>query len=209
MKGIVNFAAGAIAGSIVTFVATRISLKRKYQKKYDADISAIKDTNQLMAERKARKQENEAKSDEEKSDEKEDENSDAPFKKGGFIKPKVEIEDYGGEDDDIGEFENDMNDRNYYGQIQDILKKEGKPYNIEREEFEENTGFDKVDVTYDQSREEYIDERTGEQLEDGAILLGWQEGCLDDDLAWPDDGLYYIRNERISTDFCVTKVAVI
>lgn len=209
MKGIVGFVAGAAIGSAITFVATRLSLKSKYQKKYDADILAIKDTNQLMAERKAKKQEGENKGETEKSDEKEDENSDAPFKKGGFIKPKVEIEDYGGEDDDIGEFENDMTDRNYYSQLQDILKKEGKPYNITCEEFEDNTGFDKVDVTYDQSREEYIDERTGEPLEDGAIVLGWEAGCLDDDRAWPDDGLYYIRNERISTDFCVTKVAVI
>lgn len=208
MKGIIGFIAGAAIGSAVTFVATRLSLKKKYQKKYDEEIGAIKDTNKLMAERKAKKSKAETDSSE-TAEEESSEDNDVPFKKGGFIKPKVEILDPGGEDDDIGEFENDKVARDYYSQLQGILKKEGKPYNITCEDYEETRGFDKVEVTYNEAREEFVDERTGELMDDGPEIMGWSEGCLDDDRAWPDDGLYYIRNERLSTDFCVTKVAVV
>lgn len=208
MRGVIGFVAGLTVGAVGGFFAAKFALKKSYDKKLETEIGSIKDTANLMAERKAKKKAEQTKTEDTAKPEVKDDDDD--FSPKVFVKPIVEIDDYGGEDDDIGEFENDVPSpsRDYYGQLQDILKKEGKPYNIEREEYEDNRNFEKVDVTYDTSREEFVNDRTGELMEDGAILLGYDAGCLDDDRAWPDDGLYYIRNERLSTDYCVSKVAV-
>lgn len=202
MKGIIGFAAGLVVGSVGGYFVARFKLKKHFQAELDSEIDAIKDTKEELRKRKERKEEQEkAKQileeyggDTEKFEEQDDvlEESDS-----------VEI---GGEDDDIGEFEADTD---YYSGLKDIMKKEGRPYNITAEEFEDNkSGFDKCYITYNEATETVSDNQTGMVLDDGWYNIGGDSGCVDDDRCY-SDGFFYVRNERISTDFCIDKCSVV
>lgn len=210
MKGIIGLAAGLVVGFAGGYLTGRKALKKKFQAKLDNEISAIKDTQDELRKRKERKLQTEKAEKAEKAAEEYSGESEQE-------KPKIYIStdppkensesefDPGGEDDDIGEFEADKK----YAGLKEILKKDGKPYNITAEEFEANENkFDKVYVTYNSARDLVTDNQTGMTLDDGWYLIGGDAGCIEDDRMY-DDGFYYVRNERISTDFCVDKCSVV
>lgn len=202
MKGIIGLAAGLLIGFGSGFLTGKKVLKKKFQAKLDEEISAIKDTqNELQKRRESKKKAEMAeKAVEEYKSEKE------PSKPQIYISTDGESEvDPGGEDDDIGEFEAD----NRYMSLKEILKKDDKPYNITAEEFEANSNkFDKSYVTYNSARDLVTDNQTGMTLDDGWCHIGGDAGCIDDDRVY-DDGFYYVRNERLSTDFCIDKCSVV
>ena len=225
MKGIIGFIAGTVVGGVTGYIIANKRLKKIYNNELTKQVNDIKATNEALIKRKENKPPIAVtkKPEAPKVEAKPDKN---PYAYASQTKEEVyasyskvqqqkseektdesDEEDYGGEDDDIGELEEEEPENPYEG-LQEILKKEGRPYNITAYEFEKRNGFDKVEVTYNVSNELVTDDRTGMTLEDGWRDCGGDSSCLDDDKCY-EDGYWYVRNEHISTDFRVDIVSVV
>ena len=231
MKFILGFTTGLIVGGVTSYLISSRRLKKIFAERLDKEINSINQTNADLAKRKANKNTIDVTEapksgiaiDPPKKDTRPDIEPIVQYQKSQQYNdilnhyqdsndyPEKEEdsddddeEDYGGEDDDIGEFESD----DYYKGFREMMQKEGRPYNITEDDFIAHNSFDKVCVTYNTAAEQFYDDQTGRVLDDGWYDCGGQSGCLDDDHVWKD-GFYYVRNERISTDFRVEKSHVV
>lgn len=220
MKFLIGLLVGVVSGGVSGYIVANKRLKKIYNKELENEISAIKDTQNALAQRKAKKQqEKEAEAEPAKEEQEDDalKTKYSVYHKVDEAKPTVELVgkteddeyDYGGEDDDIGEFENDEPPKDSpYAGLTDILKKEGRPYNITAAEFEQRNGFDKASLVYNTSNELFTDSMTGIAIDDGWRDCGGDAGCLDDDRCY-EDGFWYVRNERIHTDYQIDICSVV
>lgn len=181
--GTICFTVGVLCGYFVTNVALK--------KKHKQEIESIEETNGLLKERRKQKsiEQTESQNDEETTD-------------GNYIS-----EDLVGGSGEEGLEQTPMTraEARNYSQLRTVYRKDNLPYNIDRENYEDHNGYDKVEVTFYEKDETVILDATGMPLDDADMLLGISLGNLDEEKADETDLLTYIRNDSYSTDYQVDR----
>lgn len=201
--GIGGFLLGVAAGSLVAAIVS----KKRYAKMMDKRIADIQDTNKaLMMRRK--------KSSTEDAPDAADELPENAKEVSVHIKNKEDAGTGASDSSDSrAEFEAlKRNDERHYDSLSMAYRSEGDgtfkpalsfPHIISAEEFDEPNGYDKRHVLYYAGDDVAIDTIRGIEL-DTEEDLGQSFGILTEDAAIDsEDGIIYIRNPRISTDFAV------
>lgn len=185
-------AAGAAAGIVVGGVSALIAAKAKYTKKLNEEVAAIKATYEKL--NAAKEQSEPEAADDSKKQEDEEEKEPAE-------EDSDDTEDEGGIGSDYDILSSDEDD---YDRLIEPYKGDLTIYNISEYEYEDTrNGYDKQEVVFFDEEEPhmiYLD--SGEEVPDWHAILGYDEGCLCEEMF---DSLQecYVRNENWSIDFRV------
>lgn len=181
--GSICFTVGALCGCLVTAIVLK--------KKHKQEIENIKETNELLKERRKQKtaEQTESRNDEVTTEE-------------NYISEDL-IRESG--EEDLEQTPMSRAETRDYSQLRTVYRKDNLPYNIDRENYEDHNGYDKVEVTFYEKDETVILDATGMPLDDADALLGISLGNLDEEKADETDLLTYIRNDSYSTDYQVDR----
>ncbi len=215
MNNKLTAAIGFVAGVGAGFASCYILFKKKNESALDAKVESIKNTyEKLSGVEPADNKPDEIK--EQKVDNAIKSTSASIVKKGSNHKDDEESSEDSDEDEDEddGEYDDYETDEDYISTYyEDVVKsyKSDDPIQLitEPEYADTTNGYDKLEFTYYDGEEEHvIDVDTGHEVPDWMSLLGYDEGLLNHDLFDEYDGVVYIRNNHMCTDYMITRSSV-
>lgn len=209
MNNKISAAVGFIAGVGAGFASCYVIFKKKNEATLDAKVESIKNTYEKLG--GAIKNENKTEDAPKRPIDNTTEDVVKAVVNKVSIKKEDKTEESEDDDEDDTEYDDYETDEDYISTYyEDIVKsyKDDDPIQlITMEEYESTVnGYDKRECTYYCGDEDHIvDVDTGHELDNWDSLLGYEHGLLNEDLFEEYDGIVYIRNNSMCTDYMITR----
>lgn len=211
MNNKISAAVGFVAGVGAGFAGCYVLLKKKNELKLNEKVESLKNTYEKLG--GAIKTDNKPEATVKKIDKAIDKAVDETFNRKVDDKVvKTTEDDEDADDEDEGEDYDDYEgfEPTKYEEIVKSYREDDPIQLISEPEYADTTnGYDKKEFTYyDGDEEHVIDVDTGHEVPDWMSLLGYDDGLLNHELFEEYDGVVYIRNNAMCTDYMVTKSGV-
>ena len=167
---------GALAGAVIGGAAAFIIAKAQYTKKFNEEVAAIKATYEKLSKPKDKPVDEDTAS---ANDSKQEEDEEPA------VEDSDDMEDEGGRGSDgYDGVPDDPVENDEYDQLIEPYSGDLTIYNISEYEYEDDrNGYDKQEIVFfDEEEPHAIYSETGEEVPDWPQLLGYDEGCLCDEM---------------------------